>query len=207
MNNYQKVISLGYICNNCHLTDDKKNFKTKRCVFDNIEDNFENFLLPENIEKRKIFEDSDKEYWMDKKYYIRFLMGDKDNERFKESMDKRVAHFLSEIANTDQPILFLRFQEKEAYSDKGSRIIFDEYKSKYEKDEYHYLKLLSNTLKTKYPDLTFKILFMNDTPNFVDVENNIVGIETPDIDYRDRKIIRKMKDLIDSHKEFLDQNL
>jgi len=48
---------------------------------------------------------------------------------------------------------------------------------------------------------------MNDADNFVDSDNNIIGISTPFLDYRDIKIGRKMQDAINDNKEFIESNL
>ena len=215
MQKYNNIVSLGYICNINALKNHLKG-ESHSMVFDNIAtpmwainelviSDFKDFMLEENIQKKKLFTDSDEEFWIDSKYYTRFLfLG--NHERFKKSIQKRITNFKNTFNQSD-PILFIRYEEPIMYDDRGERIIFPEYKNKYEKSELEYLKELSKHIKSTYPQLNFKILFLSSSDNFIDEENKIIGVKAEGHDYRNKHIGKNMAKILDEHKEFLDTNL
>lgn len=94
------------------------------------------------------------------KYYFRFLHDLKtmDNfKKFKESYERRIIRFKEELNNKNK-ILFIRLEEP-----KQDRIIYDQYKEYFQKNELEYLKDYSIIIKTKYPKLIFKIIFISET--------------------------------------------
>lgn len=220
MNNFDKYISLGYVCNVAeYLQREKKRkeayvfdrFATPMWAIDElVKNNFEDFLQIENLKCESLFENSDKKYAYDSKYYIRVPLNVSQAEKRFPSLQvtttRRKERFMN-ILNGDDSVLFIRTQEPSSYKDLGRRIEKEEYKEKYEHDEKHYLDSFSQHLKLTYPSLNFKILYLSDMGNFVDEQNNIVGIPRCECDYRMFGIGNEMKKLIDGHSEFLNSNL
>jgi len=94
------------------------------------------------------------------KYYFRFLHDLKtmDNfKKFKESYKRRIIRFEEELNNKNK-ILFIRLEEP-----RQDRIIYDQYKEYFQKNELEYLKDFSTIIKTKIPKLNFKIIFISET--------------------------------------------
>tara|TARA_R100001163_G_C5067572_1_gene206818 strand:- start:3100 stop:3750 length:651 start_codon:yes stop_codon:yes gene_type:complete len=216
MDKFRKLVSLGYICTVFALkfqTLERKDRKSM--VFDNvgvpmwavhdlIKNDFSDFIEPENVEKRKLFKDSDEEIWVDKKYYTRFMFSP---EKIKPKLNKKIENFRNALGSKTEPILFVRYKEMVNYDDRGDRIKFSEYDAKYAITERKYLEQLSDHFKATYPELEFKILFMSDEENSNDTDHNIVTINTPKLDYRNKRIGKQMQDVLTYHKEFLDANL
>ena len=85
MNQYKNIVSLGYICSiYAYKVQTLKKKDRQSMVFDHvgvpmwavhdlIKNDFNDFVNEDHVEKRKLFEDSDKEFWIDNKYYTRFL--------------------------------------------------------------------------------------------------------------------------------------
>ena len=104
-------------------------------------------------------------------------------------------------------VLFIRHEEPHFYGDRGARVGDPAYAARYAQTELHWLKQISQTIKSKYPSLDFKILFLNAAGEFVDAPDNIVGIALPECDYRDRCIGGDMAKNVKAHSDFLAQNL
>lgn len=208
IDSYDKVISLGYICNvTSMLTTLKK--RPKSHVFDRIaspmwavselvSNDFSDFLSKSNIEKKVLFTNSQEEFVIDKKHYIRLVAPDITSaafERIRVSLVNKADEFKSMLQNADPktPILFIRCEEKDSYADRGDRVIFPEYAERYAQSELSHVEQLSDTLKTKYPNLSFKIIFLNsNAERFTDEERNIIGIPNPCCDYRDHCVGSEM---------------
>jgi len=213
------IISLGYVCNVFgYLNSDKTLHKNlKSSVFDRIaspmwainelvSNDFEDFLKDDNIKHDQLFDKSDRKEHYDSRYYVRFLKTAKLDD-IREIFNRKIEK-LNQILNSDEPVLFVRCEEKHQLTKRGSRIIFDEYKDKYSKNELAYVKLFSNTLKNKYPSLNFKILFMGQSgDNFVDKEHGIVGIGYPESEFCSRDGPRSVGRLLKENRNFIDRNL
>lgn len=90
---------------------------------------------------------------------------------FKEKYSRRIKKFQDLLMSSDN-ILFMRFEET-----KENRIINQKYNEQNKISELDYIKLLSNFLRSSYPELKFKIIFISKTWfDNVDEENNIITI-------------------------------
>ena len=179
-------------------------------VHELLENDFEDFMLTENMRSEKLFENAKSNILYDSKYYIRLPMKKMDDKRFpklRESFEKRKERFLEALSTATESILFIRSEEHDCYCDWGNRIPKEEYEEKYQHDEHHYLNLFSDSLKIKYPSLNFKILFLNKNGQFVDESHNIVGIDAPTCNYRDKNIGKEIKEIIKANEEYLNTNL
>jgi len=176
-----------------------------------MKNNFKDFMVRDNMKCEKLFEsETSPTILYDSKYYIRFPLKKLDEKRFThlvDSFDKRKNRFLDLLTScndeNNNTILFIRSEEHDTYSDWGNRISIPEYEEKYKNDEHYYLKEFSKLLKIQYPSLNFKILFLNNKGKFLDAEHNIIGIESPISNYRDKCIGKEIKGIIKDNQEFL----
>lgn len=127
------------------------------------------------------------------------------------SINRQKSRFMEALSG-NRKIVFIRSEEPASYPDLGNRMSFpdcqDEYsQDEYSQDEYAHLKRFSTTLKAKYPECKFEILFLSDKGCFADNENNIIGIDGCDVDYRDPFISSKMVTFINKHKDFILKNM
>jgi len=93
------------------------------------------------------------------KYYLRFthdLTSMTNFETFKETYQRRILR-LREDFNNENKILFFRLEESHK-----DRIIYDQYKKNFKKNELAYLKDFYVTIKTKFPFLNFKIIYISE---------------------------------------------
>lgn len=177
MSDIDKYISLGYSCGPKFFISTI--LKEEYYVFDYLgssmwsiiellNNNFKDFINESLIKKMEITKNN--YIYTNKKYYIRFLHD--FDARKKESLynkyfykklenayTRRIFRFLNlfKVFNTNSKILgIIRTQEPTS-----NRIIYDEYKDKFEKSEYFYLCEFSNLLKHMYPQLKFIILYIN----------------------------------------------
>jgi hypothetical protein len=218
MNNFDHIISLGYVCNIAsYLRSSGK--RDKAYVFDRfatpmwavnelLSNGFSDFLKKENIKSDVLFDNTTKQIAYDSKYYMRLPMSAKSLERrydqFASKMNERKDRFMS-ILNGNESVLFIRDEEPSEYADMGKRVSFPEYETKYSKKELEYVYSFCDFVKKTYPQLDFKVLYLNSEGKFSD--NNVIGIPKCEADYRDGKIGKKMTDHINSHSEFLNNNL
>lgn len=195
------MVSLGATCF-VRGYFDKHKYSQKSYVFDwvgsamwgicdLIENNFENVLDQNNY---KYMITAEKEKWMvvNKEYYLLFKhhfpeiladdpqkdvlqqkhLNDNTFAEFLKTFSKRVTEF-KELLNDKKKILFVR---QEQYMD--TRIIYPEYKDKFEHSELHYLKKFTEILKTMYPALKFNVVLISHTlENQYIPENNIVIVK------------------------------
>lgn len=219
MDDYDQIVSLGYVCNVVSLIS-ALNKRTCAYPFDRvgtpmwavyklIENDFENFLKTENIITRPLFEKSNVNFVYDSLYYVRLISNIPDAnpsaiKYIQERIIERIKRF-QELLNSDKKVLFIRSQEPESHPRLGKRIIFPEYQKEYSFDEYYYLKMFVNLLKQKYPNLKFKILYLNEKGLFVD--DNIIGIPIGLNDWNNVLVGKLMKEHLEKYKLFLDQNL
>ena len=220
MNNFTQTISLGYICNvYAYLLQSDPT--RKNTIFDNIatpmwaiynliDTNFASFMLPQNMQQMQIFENNTKQYWVDNFNYIRFLFYNPATTRIK--LQPLIDNFFNTLSNANTnntPLLFIRYQEpmNSPNSTDGPRIVYPQFTQQYSTSELSYLQSLSDLFKQRYPNLVFKILYMNFDSNFVDDDHNIVGVQTDSLDYQDRNISTKMVIAIQQHTAFINTNL
>jgi hypothetical protein len=171
-----------------------------------IENDFDDFLV--NLETHKLFDQSDKEYVVDMKYYTRMsVKSQKMIEKLKEATERRINRLKNVLENETEPVLFVRYEEPNSYEDLGKRIELPEFNEKYSIKEIDYLTDLSKTLKSKYPNLKFKILYFTSQQN-IDSENNIISICKLDSEmYHTRKIGAKLKKCLINQSKFISENL
>lgn len=221
MENYDNIIPIGYICNITKMLKNTNNRKTAYpfdsmaipawAVEELIDNDFTDLLDPSNMDRIPLFEGSTKEYVVDKEYYIRLPLREPIGykfDKYKAGLTVKTNRLLEKLQSTTESTLFVRVQEPNNYTDLGDRIILPAHSDKYANDELFYLRKLSATLKSKYPSLTFKILFMNTTEgDFVDVSNNIVGINVPFCDYRGHTVGRDMTECVALKNDYMNANL
>jgi Putative papain-like cysteine peptidase (DUF1796) len=224
INQFKNVVPIGYVCDvTSFLTQVNK--RSRAYIFDRfgtpmwavielMKNNFDEFMLRDNMKCEKLFEsETSPTILYDSKYYVRFPFKKLDENRFPHLVDsfhKRKDRFLDLLSlcnDETDPILFIRSEEHDSYNDWGNRICIPEYEEKYKKDEYFHLIEFSKYIKTKYPSLPFKILFLNSKGQFLDEENNIIGIDAPKCNYRDKNIGKEIKGIIRDNEEFLNSNL
>ncbi len=221
MDNYDEIISLGYVCNVPALLSALGHRKSAYpfdrvatpmwAVYDLLENNFDGFLDEENITSGSLFDGMDNSYVYDSRYYTRIAdnckkMNGPAYDHLIEKIREREQRFLNELSSGDS-ILFIRSEEPSTYSRLGDRIILPEHANKYAQSERYYLELFSDLLKVRYPSLQFKILLLSSEGSFVDATHNIVGIPLgPDV-YNDIQAGKKMKAHIDIHQAYIDANL
>lgn len=212
MDKFDKVISLGYICNVAemliHLKMRKEAYPFDRlgisawAVNELLSNNFNEFLEYENLKTGKLFLNSNEIFTYDEKYYVRLENKELNKSQYSvisQKIKTRVER-LKNVLDSEQSVLFIRSSEP-----MENRIILDQYADKYAKPEIEQIRELSNILKTKYPNLKFKILYIGG--EFVDVSNNIVGIPVGPNGYHIPKMGQNMKNHIDKHRKFIDKSL
>lgn len=220
MEKYENLISLGYVCNVTSFLNVSQKRDTAY-VFDRIatpmwsvneliKNDFSDLLKDENVKCVKLFEESPRPIPYDSKYYIRLPLNENNYESrlasFREKLVERAERF-KDVLKSESSVLFIRDEEPDHYSGWGERVSMPEYDEKYKKSEKEYLQELCVYLKSTYPNLKFKILFLNKEGQFVDDNKLIVGIPRSDIDFRDVKAGPALKKHIKEHSDFLNANL
>jgi hypothetical protein len=168
------LISLGF---NCYI---KKYLLTKQSTSTNLfdyigapmwaicellENNFNELTEKKHFSYKKIL-NNEKEIWINKKYYIRFKhdlnnysFSEKEFDVFKKKYDRRIERFfdlLKRCELNNKEIIFIRLEENN-----NNRIIYEEYKQKYEKDELYYYELFCDIIQKLYPKLKFELLVIS----------------------------------------------
>jgi hypothetical protein len=219
MNQFDDVISIGYICNVSMLlgtTSDNKYVFDRTAtpmwaVTSLVENNFSDFMLKNNLEKQILFNNDTTEYAVDTNYYIRMRMtlplSDERYINFFTNINLAKNRFLDKLNSQSDSILFIRAREPMVYSDDGERIISDKYIAKYSKDELEYLKDFSQLLMNKYPNLKFNILFLSENTKNVDKIHKIVTVPEPPYSWKDPRIGRKMRQHIETYRGYIDESL
>ena len=221
MDIFDNYIPIGYVCSVPSFLNNSKKRATSY-VFDRVgtpmwaisdlfANNFDGFMNKDNFKLLKLFDNSDKQYLIDSKYYVRLFnnsVGSAENvDGYVSGMNKRKDMLLKKLESCNvengETVLFIRAEEPNSYEDLGKRIIFPEYADKYKNDEYFYAVEFSKTIKKNYPLLRFSILLMSQKGQFEDVENNILGITAPTCDYRDPLIAGKMVKHVQDENEFI----
>lgn len=177
---FDKVVSLGYNCYPRMYVNFCEKKADKTCFFDDIatpawaiqqllENDFNGFFDQSKYVKKRIFNDSELEFLMNERYYIRF-----DNKYNINALDNLFNTFQSkkdkllQLLNSTQKILFIRYEEPTTNNIPRlgtTRIIYDEYASYYSHNELYYMQQLSSYLQTTYPNLDFHILFIGNSMN------------------------------------------
>lgn len=202
MEDYKYLVSLGYACNVSLFIRSQHSLSTNY-VFDKLgvpmwavqelfANNFEDFMDAKNIEIKQIFDKNEKRFCVDSKYYTILTneagdISDKRLESIKGFADdgKRKLDLLLESKDTS--VLFIRSELPRDFFDMGN-LITTGYEDKFAESEYYYTRLLSKHLEKTYPELSFKILTLSTTDDFVDEEHRIVNLKAPYFDYRDQRI-------------------
>lgn len=237
MNNY-KIISLGFNCFIKMFTNDI-GIKQETNFFDYIgtsmwainklfENNFANLFNEDDYENLKIQTDN-LIVITNKHYYFRFLHDFKNNTninlikcnidkiidqkiiddvkvqfyKFKEVYERRIIR-LKDLLIKEKKILFIRLEET-----MHKRIIYDEYKSYFEKPELDYIIDYSKMIKINYPNLHFKIIYISKIhDNKYMIENNLIILNSKNVAIDDwTQSTNGLKELFRINKEFLDSNL
>jgi len=217
MEKYDEIIPLGYVCNVSSMLA-KMKVRNKAYPFDRVgspmwavyelfENDFDGFLSEENMVCEPLFEDKRIKFVYDKRYYIRTESNVKDiSQSYLKKLQNKMPIRIQRLTNAlkeNNTVLFIRSQEPKIHKYLGKRVIDEEYQKKYEKSEYDYLVLFSQLVKTRYPTLEFKILFLSDKGKFNDEENNIIGIPVGPSDYSDNSIGNKMKEHLKKYQHVL----
>jgi hypothetical protein len=167
MQNY-KILSLGYNCCIKRFVDvlskkDETNFfdyigSSMWAINELFQNDFQDMFNITDYENMEVLPGHN--VITHKKYYLRFLHDLKTLNNFKkikESYERRVIRFNNFLKDRNK-LLFIRLEEP-----KQTRIIYEEYKDKFQKSELEYLKDFTNIIKTKNPKLDFKIIFITET--------------------------------------------
>lgn len=220
MDKFDHVISLGYVCDVTSYLGLSKQRK-QAYVFDRvatpmwsvyelIKNGFKDYLLKENLTSDKLFENDKHNIVFDSKYYVRFAIPERSINELHEGMHNTMIKRKNRLINIlkgDEKVLFIRSQELNSYPGSGDRLEREEYAEKYAKSELEYLRLLCSHIRSKYPQLSFKVLFLSDEGEFVDQNNLIVGIPKCDGTYKDRDIGKKMAKHLHHHSDFINSHL
>ena len=221
LDKFDKFISLGYVCTVSSMLRRLRK-RTKTQVFDHfaipawaiselLSNNFDQIFDPANMEVKALFDNSDKEYLVDTRYNIRLPFTDFPSSKFDncgEAVSQRAIRLqslLSDAESNNESILFIRHEEPQHYADLGNRIPDPAHAAKYAQSELYWLQQISQTIKTNYPTLDFKILFFNSAGEIIN--DNIIGISLPDCDYREGCAGAKMAMKLKEHSIFLETNL
>ena len=218
MDHFNHVVSLGSVCSvpGLILKIGKRN---AAYPFDNVgspmwavaellANDFEDVFA--DAEKKLVFEENPLEFVVDNRYYLRAKMKKISSlPRFLEMMTRRINRLDELLSGATEPVLFIRSEECDEYQPGKTRIPVPEHDGKYALPESHWLQVCSDAIKTKYPELQFKILFLSSTAEDaeVDEEHNIVTIPCASCDYRCKTVGSDMKKLVDVHATFLAEHL
>lgn len=145
-----------------------------------FQNDFTNLFDYGDYNKLQIYDNQMQMTMTNSKYYIRFTH-DLDTNNFNEYLfNEFVKKYMErikrlyDILNNKINVVFIRYKEIHT-----NRIMHEKYHIKYSKTEYEYLIDFSNTIKQKFPNLKFKILFISSDDNdFYDSTNNILIIKT-----------------------------
>lgn len=217
---FDHFVSLGYICSVPEMLNALK-LERRAYPLDHLAvpawavaelfaNDFVDILDDGNMEKKQIFADTTKEFLVDTKYNIRTVHSSHTSpqyQKFKTRIHQLVERLHQLLSTTEEEVLFIRTEEVHNYGDMGARIGDPAYAAKYASTELHWLQQLSQTLKAKYPNLHFKILFMSRSGQFCDKTHNIVGIGCTDCDYREHCIGTEMVKKLDDHAAYLNAYL
>jgi hypothetical protein len=183
-----KIISLGFNCFPKKFID---NFigQTETNIFDYIgtsmwsinelsDNDFIDLFNWNYIKKITINNNRENNYLTNEKYYIRFMHDLKINysQKYYNSIEhkylRRISR-LNSILNNSNKIIFIRYKETN-----NDRIIYDEYKEKFEIPEYENLIKFSIIIKNKFPNLNFFIIYLShDEDDNIDNDNNIIKLK------------------------------
>ena len=212
-------MSIGYICN---VPTALGTVGNNKYVFDRMAtplwaikdllgNDFSDFMLKDNLEHKQLFQDSDEKYWVDTKYYVRLSVnGDISDERHAKMYQRMMEakeRFMGNLNDDNKSVLLIRSEEPSSYPDKGERILTNQEKLRYSKRELTHLQEISSLLKSKYPKLNFKILFLSSEGEFVDNTNRIVGIPNVPPCYPDPRCGKKIALHFAKYNDFLQENL
>ena len=183
---YDKVISIGY---NCFIKIYLRHIKHEQethffdyigspmwSVYELVKNGFTDlFNIDEYKNEYTII--GQPEIVTNSRYNLKFkhdLSADKfldEFEEFKDKYSRRIKRF-HDLLMSSERVLFMRFEEI-----KKNRIVNCAYSEQNKISEYEYIKLFSKYLRSNFPQLKFKIIFISKTRNDeVDDENNIVTI-------------------------------
>lgn len=180
-----KIISLGYDCQvkMTFCKDQETHFfdylgSSMWSINDLLKNNFEDVLdisLFENIEIM-----NGKKIITNKKYYLRFLhdfnffkqigkvkkipfkMSEDLIKIFKDKYTRRINRFI-DLLNGNQQIIFIRIEESK------DRIL---YHSK--ENEIYYIREFMEIMKSNYPNLNFKLIFISFTEEAIEEEHLLI---------------------------------
>jgi hypothetical protein len=193
-----------------------------------FENNFTNLFNEDEYENLKIM--TDNLYAItNKQYYLRCIHEFKNNTNinlikfnidktidqkiiddvklqfntFKERYERRIIR-LKDLLTKEKKILFIRLEEI-----MKDRIIYDEYKSYFEKSELDYIIDYSKMIQINYPNLDFKIIYISKIhDNKYIIENNLIILNSKNVTIDNiNNCTKGLKDLFRINKEFLDSNL
>ena len=183
-----------------------------------FENNFESIFDKQQIQYKHIMNLGNQYIWTHQKYYLRYLhdfqqthqketnpIQEKEWNDFFEKYQRRKDRFLYTLQNSKN-ILFFRFEEE-----KKGRIHYDEYNEFVKENELEELNLLLKHLQQKYPQLVYKVIFLQKfvfgEPELYEKNNNILILrkkkEVPNFEYKVPPII----DIFYENKDFILKNI
>lgn len=180
MDNFDKIISLGYNCFPCMYKNHKFGKNTQESLFDDVAtpawairellaNDFEGLFDVKNFTLMPLFTNSNKKFMTNIKYYIRFtdkypITGIKS---VVEILKKKKDMFMNYL-DSNEKILFIRYEESTVNEFPylgDEKIMYPLYKSYYDHDELYHLRQLSSYLQIVYPKLDFHIMFIGSAQN------------------------------------------
>jgi hypothetical protein len=216
MEHFDDVISIGYICNVSMLlgTTLKNTYVFDRtatpmwAVNQLIKNNFQDFMLKDNIKSKKLFTNTENMYAVDEKYYIRLIMklplSEERYQKFYNNISAAKDRFLEKLSSKGH-VLFIRCKEPYSYKDDGDRILTPDHAKKYQQNESEYVKGFTKMIRNRYPDLKFSVLYLNGEKTTVNYENHIITIPEPKFSWKDPRVARKMTRHISKFRAFVDE--
>ena len=103
-----------------------------------VQNDFANFFVKENLERKVICDGTSEKFTVDTEYYIRTTMKDIElsYDRINARYDTLKTNFLNKLGSNES-ILFIRCEEPSSYFDMGNLIIFPEHQAKYDNEKYN----------------------------------------------------------------------
>ncbi len=188
------LLSLGFNCTVKRFLDYTKLTSGETNFFDYIgssmwsinelfENDFANLFNWTEYKHLQIMNDEKSDYLTNSRYYLRFFHDLSIYSTDKQKDDIVGKYFrrkyrLYDTLNKSKYVVFIRHEEITE-----NRIIYDEYVERFMTNELEHTKKFSNIIKTKFPNLKFKIILLSDEHNDNhDIEHNIISINISNYD-------------------------
>ena len=183
MNNFDRIVSLGYNCFPCMYCKCKDKEHRTTSLFDDVAtpawaikellvNDFDGLFDENKFVQMYLFDNANRKFLTNVKYYIRYT------NKYPQGAIKQVVKMLENKKNvfmnyliSNEKILFIRYEEPVSNDipnlcDIGDkRIIYPAYRSYYANNEIYHLEQLSSYIQTTYPNLDFHIMFIGNAMN------------------------------------------